>query len=283
MEIKTLSLTHFDTLFKAFSEAFAEYDMQLNRAQLRSMLLRRGFKPGLSLAAFERSKIVAFTFNGIGTFDGIPTAYDTGTGTLKTHRGQGLATKIFECAVPLLQEAGVRQYLLEVLQHNTAAVSVYRKLGFEVTREFHYFGQKNTEVRNEGPRADGGYTFRPIDLHIHREITLFWDFTPSWQNSFESIRRAAADFNYRGAFAGEKLVGYCVFEPASGDVTQLAVDRDHRRKGIGSLLLREMVECNRNDALKVVNTDTRCESITAFLEAKNIPVTGKQFEMIKRL
>ena len=82
------------------------------------------------------NKIVAFTLNGIGYFNRIPTAYDTGTGTLKNYRGKGLATKIFEYSIPYLKSANVKQYLLEVLQYNTKAVSVYRKLGFEVIREF---------------------------------------------------------------------------------------------------------------------------------------------------
>lgn len=283
MELKSLDRIPFDSLFRAFARAFSDYDIRRDQPQLQSMLRRRGFDPALSFAVFEGEQIVAFTFNGTGMFDGVPTAYDTGTGTLQAYRGQGLATRIFEYAIPHFRQANVRQYLLEVLQHNTPAVSVYRKLGFEVTREFNYFGQSNREVRNQVQSPDPGYTLKPIDIEAYPEIPGFWDFTPSWQNSFESIRRAAGDFSCLGIFTGENLVGYCVFEPASGDVTQLAVDRDHRRKGVGSLLLREMVECNRNDALKVVNTDTRCESITAFLQAKNIPVTGQQFEMIKQI
>jgi ribosomal protein S18 acetylase RimI-like enzyme len=107
------------------------------------MLKRRGFNPDLSFAAFDNNEIVSFTFNGIGNFNGIPTAYDTGTGTLKSHRGKGLATQIFEYSIPYLREAGIRQYLLEVLQHNTKAVSVYKNLGFKTSREFNYFAQKN--------------------------------------------------------------------------------------------------------------------------------------------
>ena len=44
-------------------------------------------------AAFENDEIIAFTLNGIGTFNGIPTAYDTGTGTIKQYREQNIAGK----------------------------------------------------------------------------------------------------------------------------------------------------------------------------------------------
>ena len=69
----------------------------------------------------------------------------------------------------------------------------------------------------------------------------------------------------------------------SGDVTQIAVDKQHRRKNMATLLLQEMVKLNRHNAVKVVNTDISCSSITEFLKTKNIGVSGKQFEMIKKI
>ena len=118
MEIKSLKETDFGTICRAFGKAFADYELQLNDAQLQAMLTRRGYLPELSFGAFDGDELVAFTLNGIGTFHDIATAYDTGTGTLPDYRGQGLATKIFEYSIPFLRAAGIRHYLLEVLQHN---------------------------------------------------------------------------------------------------------------------------------------------------------------------
>jgi ribosomal protein S18 acetylase RimI-like enzyme len=236
------------------------------------MLKRRGFNPDLSFAAFEGNKIIAFTLNGIGYFNGILTAYDTGTGTLKEYRGQGLATKIFEYSIPYLIESNIKQYLLEVLQHNTKAVSVYRNLGFETTREFNYFICKNEEINNEIKTSDVSYLIQPIEIEKFKSIPDFWDFHPSWQNSFESIKRAPDNFISLGVFTDKKLIGYCVFDPTSGDITQIAVDKQFRRKGIASLLLKEMIKINKNDAIKIINTDVSCDSNTSFLKEKNIDI-----------
>lgn len=283
MEIGSLGNTSFDNIFRAFEQAFADYEVQNNKEQLRSMLTRRGFDPDLSFAAFENDEIAAFTLNGVGDYNGMPTAYDTGTGTLKQYRGQGLATKIFEHSIPYLRRHGIKQYLLEVLQHNSNAVSVYRKLGFETTREFNYFIQDNSQIHNEIEVADIQYSIRHISIPEMNSVSEFWDFYPSWQNSFEAIRRAATDFICLGAFMDNDLRGYCVFEPVSGDITQIAVHEQYRRKGIASLLLKEMTGLNKYNTLKVLNTDVSCDSITAFLEAKNIQARGKQFEMIKNI
>ena len=53
IRIKSLKNTSFDELFEAFRQAFAEYEMQLNRAELQAMLKRRGFDPEFSFAAFD--------------------------------------------------------------------------------------------------------------------------------------------------------------------------------------------------------------------------------------
>lgn len=283
MEIKSLANTTFDELFAAFEQAFADYEIQIDKAEHLAMLRRRGFDPALSFAAFDGDKIVSFTCNGTGDFYGTPTAYDTGTGTLKDYRGQGLATRVFEYSIPYLKEAGIVEYLLEVLQHNTGAVSVYRKIGFEVSREFYYFRTEAGLIRNETKHLDFPFDLRPIDVAVHPSIPSFWDFRPSWQNSLESIGRSPEGFVSLGVFAGERLVGYCVFEPSSGDVTQIAVDREYRRKGIGSLLLDEILKLRLHDSIKVINTDTTCDPMTAFLKSKGMEPAGKQFEMIRKL
>jgi ribosomal protein S18 acetylase RimI-like enzyme len=270
-------------IFRAFSRAFADYEVQLNKEQLQTMLKRRGFNPDLSFAAFDGNEIAAFTLNGIGNFNEVSTVYDTGTGTLKEYRGKGLVAKIFEHSIPYLKKTGVKQYLLEVLQHNVKAVSVYKNLGFEVTRELNYFVQKSGEINNEIKPSDVSYSVKQIDIDKLDLIPTFWDFYPSWQNSFESVKRAAGDFVSLGVFSGNKLMGYCIFESGSGDITQIAVDKQHRRKGVASLLLEEIIGLNKNDIVKIVNTDISCSSITDFLKSKNIEITGMQFEMIREI
>lgn len=283
MEIRSLTGIDMDTICKTFHQAFANYEVRLNNVQLKTMLKRRGFVPDLSFAAFDKNEIVAFTLNGIGNFNEVPTAYDTGTGTLKEYRGKGLATQIFEYSIPYLKDRNIKQYLLEVLQHNTKAVSVYRNLEFKTTREFNYFMQKNDKINNEIKSKWPHHSVQQVGIESLGSTSDFWDFYPSWQNNFEAISRKTDDFVILGAFTKERLTGYCVFEPASGDIAQIAVDKQNRRKGIASSLLREVIRLNKNDTIKIINTDISCNSITDFLKTKNIHVKGKQFEMIRKI
>lgn len=279
-EIKSLHGISYKDIYTAFQEAFQDYEMQLNKAELQVMLNRRGFVPGLSFGAIHKNRLVAFTFNGIGLYRGRKTAYDTGTGTIKEFRGQGLATRIFEFSLPFLKEAKVQQYLLEVLQHNKKAISVYEKLGFKISREFNYFIQEQVKINLNYKPLDPSFQIESLELDSDETIAGFWDFVPSWQNDFDAIHRNAGDFKMVGAYFNKRLIGYCIFETHSGDISQIAVDRPYRRKGIGSHMLREVLKYNQHPSIKVINTDIECTSITRFLESRSIPLKGKQYEMV---
>lgn len=279
MEIHNLESTDFDTIFSGFQRAFSDYDVHFEKEEVRSILKRRGYDPTLSFAAFDNEAIVAFTLNGTGLFNNIPTAYDTGTGTAKEYRGQGLAGKIFNFSLPYLKEAGIRQYLLEVLQNNHKAISVYEKIGFRITRELLCFRQTIADI-NKHSTTTSPAEIKPLSIESIRRAQTFCDFNPSWQNSMESIERGDSGLRYLGAEIDGALVGFCVFDPATGDLAQIAVNPESRHQGIASRLLNEATYRMKTDFIKVLNVSSDNPTLPAFLEGKNITLASKQFEML---
>lgn len=279
MDIKNLTGVGFETVFRGFERAFADYAISFEKDEVRSMLKRRGYNPELSFAAFEGNDIVGFTLNGTGTFNGVATAYDTGTGTAKEYRGQGLAGKIFNHSLPFLKDAGISQYLLEVLQDNSRAISIYRKIGFEITREFDCFRQAINQLSFTG-KENKDCSVKEISTEDVSALDRFCSFAPSWQNSSESIGRGAGGLQFLGAFVDGHNVGYCVIDPQSGDIAQLAVREEMRRQGIASRLLHEAIARMSTEHLKVLNVDSREVEMHAFLAARNIALASRQFEMV---
>lgn len=278
MEIRNLEHTDFDTLFHGFEKAFADYEIHFEKEEVRSMLKRRGYNPQLSFAAFDKGEIIAFTLNGTGTFKGVPAAYDTGTGTVKEYRGQSIAGKIFTYSLPFLKEAGISQYLLEVLQNNQKAIGVYRRMNFEVTREFDCFRQTIKQIDNRKVNTD--CIIEQVDTNSIKQAQHYCDFNPSWQNSMESIERGISELTCLGAFLNGKMVGYCVFDVHTGDLSQMAVQSEYRRKGIASRLLQETLVRLETDFIKVLNISSDNPTMPTFLQSKGIPLASKQFEMV---
>lgn len=283
MEIRSLDKLGFDVIFESFSQAFADYEIQQTKAGLTTMLTRRGFCPERSFGAFDGDKLVSFTLNGVGEFQKVRTAYDTGTGTLKEYRGMGLASQVFTHSLPHLKSAGIKQYLLEVLQHNTKAAKVYRDLGFKESREFYYFLVNRTQVTAKSFELPANYQLKQVRVEECLPGAVFHDFAPSWQNSFDAILRKPDDFIAFGVFYEDLLAGYCITEPLNGDITQIAVDKKHRKRGLGNSLLARAVDVAESDMLKVVNTELQAEEFTSFLASHNIKPSGKQFEMVRAI
>ena len=256
MVIRSLTAADFDAVFEAFNAAFSDYvvPLTLTREQLAEMLRRRGWVPEASVAAFEDERMVAFTLNCIDGHRG----YDDGTGVVPSHRRLGLARKLMLESIDLLRARGCTEYVLEVIDSNTKAADLYRSLGFRETR-----GLQCWSFDGAGEEIGSGT--------MHAE---WCDIEPSWQNSTSSIRRAAAPH----VILGDEQ-SYAVVFPGNGDVPQLAVDPAHRRKGLGTRLLRAAA-ATAGKPLRINNIDDRHEGIARFLEAAGAVRTVRQLEMI---
>lgn len=280
-EVKPLTGIGIDELYLAWEDAFQDYPVQISKEDLESMLFRRSYNAALSFGYFDEGKLVSFILNGIGDYNQLKTAYDSGTGTIKSHQKRGLATALFNASIPYLKQAGVQQYLLEVLKQNEAAISVYKKLGFEVSRVFDYYFIYNQDVAKKEVALPQGFEFREIEMSALNGLDYMHDFAPSWQNSTVALNRKTDGFTGLGVFSGDTIVGYGVIEPERGDLSQMAIAKPYRQKGIGTVLFYKLLTLSKHERVKVLNCDNSCTSVSGFFAHHNIEVKGQQFEMIK--
>lgn len=283
IQVKPLAQINIDKLYESWEDAFSDYVSTLNKVELKRMLKRRGYSAELSFGAFDDDKLVSFTLNGVGTHGGRKTAYDTGTGTIKEYRGRGLVKKVFIESLPYLKQAGMEQYLLEVLQDNAPAISIYTGVGFQTTREFCYFIKPTNEVSIKEKTLPNDLEIKRIDSVMEREMSGMWDVQPSWQNNFDAVKSSLNDFIILGAYKTEQLVGYGIVEPASGDITQLAVQKEYRRQGIASSIFKQLVAKNKADIVKVINVESTCNFVISFLAHHDIEQSGMQYEMLREV
>lgn len=279
--IRSLATCTFDELYACHIKAFKDYPFQWNKEALSKTIQRRGYDPSLSFGAFHENNLVAFTWNGIGMFNGLTTAYDTGTGTIEAHRGKGLASKIFEYSIPFLKEAGIAQYILEVLEENEKAYSVYQKQGFVTTRTFDCFRTNMDQWLLPVYDLKETVSLKEIDFSYQSSMEAMIDFPLSWQNNFQALLKNPGDFVILGAFKNDELVGYGIVEPGSGDISQLAVAKNERRKGIGSMIMAELKKRITADIVKIVNIPSTEKEIINFVNNNGVAKTVSQFEMIR--
>lgn len=160
---------------------------------------------------------------------------------------------------------------------------IYRKLGFETQRNFNYYSAKLSDIVPVLQVNHTACRILPSDLKNCLNQTAWFDFHPSWQNDRASLERGIDNLDILGAYEREELVGFVIFEPASGDISSLAVAKDYRRKGIGKSLLKSAVSHFQSDVLKFTNVDCDCESVTGFLSSLGLTPKGQQFEMVRKI
>jgi ribosomal protein S18 acetylase RimI-like enzyme len=261
--IRTLTHDDFESLFAAFTAAFSDYvvKLSLTREQLREMFTRRGWIPSLSIGAFDGDTMVAFTVNCV---DGA-LAYDSGTGVVPTHRRRGLARAVMQKSFEVL--GGCEGYVLEVLDNNPSAIALYRDLGFKEVRGLQCWSYESERGLSTPSPPEGRAEATPY----------VWDVQPSWQNSTASIARA----NQARTILGDDD-GYAIVFPETGDLPQLAVRREARRRGVGTRLLNAAAHV-AGKPLRIMNVDERDAGIAAFLERAGAKRTVRQLEMLRPL
>ncbi|MFC2134695.1 GNAT family N-acetyltransferase [Bacteroidota bacterium] len=285
ISIKALNGISIETIHDAFTKAFSDYvePIDLTLKQLQHMIERRGYTPELSFGAFSEEKLVGFTLNGTGEWEGELTAYDTGTGIVKEFRKQGIASRMFKESLPVLREYSIKQYLLEVIVTNTSAYELYKKAGFKVTRNFDYFVSTKDKISIEKDKLRDDLELKIIKTPDWKLFKSFWDFTPSWQNSIDAIKRKFEYFAIIGLFENEKLLGYGIIERHSGDIAQIAVDKSHRKEKIGTTLLHHLFRYAEIQRVKIVNSVADNESIRKFATRLGFPAGLGQYEMLLKL
>lgn len=271
---RLLTSADFDSLHDCFLTAFSDYevDMRMSREQFRQRLTRDGISLEMSAAAFEGERMIGFCINGLGQWQEKMTAYDGGAAIIPEYRGRGVAKELFAFLIPRLREAGVVQYLLEVLTSNVPAATLYRKLGFVETRRLAVFrSDKRIQAAND-------VGIRRVEQPDWQLFQTFWDGYPSWQNSTAAVERVAADRVIAGAYVNDECVGYGVVFVPSANLMQLAVSPTHRRRGIGSAILASL---ETSEPLKINNIDEEMQGALAFYEANYYKHVLSQYEMIK--
>lgn len=283
---QTLESSESQVLYQTFLAAFSDYavPLDLSFADYQKMLKRRGINRHISVGAFSEAdqQLIGMMINGLREWRGKTTAYDLMTGVIPSYRKLGVTKKLFAEVLTILKEEKVEQYLLEVLQENHAAVSLYKKQGFEVTRGFSVFKQpKETLLASQNDHSVN--SVETIELLDWELLRSFWDFYPSWQNTEDSILAVQEAFACVTVSYGMQVVGYGLIDRETGDIPQLAVQTEYRRRGIGRSILSALANQTSASTVSTLNVEDSCKGMLKFLNDSGFKETTKQYEMVLSL
>ncbi|RYD97644.1 MAG: GNAT family N-acetyltransferase [Sphingobacteriales bacterium] len=278
MEIRRLTNKDRAALLHTLNGAFADYivPFQLDVEQLQFKMASEDVLPEYSAGVFDAGKLIAFIMHGFRTATGKKIMYNAGTGTLPAYRGNGLVGKMYDYLLPFLKAQEISQLVLEVIENNQRAIRAYEKNGFSIRRKLLCFA--GTLQVSTAPDI---YTVLPLHTLDWGILRSFWDIEPAWQNAIATMDNIQP--KAFGAFAGDELIGYILFNPDKKRLYQLAVAPRHRRKGVATQLLKHMQEALPQQKIQWNNVEEAATGLKLFLEKQGLANTLNQFEMIKNL
>ncbi len=274
MQFNTLQHIPIEVVTNCFNKAFSDYEIPLNFSieAMQQKIFNEDVDLSLSVGAFDNEQLTGFIFHGVGMVDGKKTMWDGGTGVIPEYRGQQLTPKMYNHILPLLKEHGAKRILLEVLENNIKAKSIYLKLGFTDIRLLHaYRGllqdppaiTHNVVVTNE---------------YDTDALLALADWQPAWQQMNDRLKNHGASILTAYIKDGEQPVAYIRYNDYTKRIYQFAVGKQYRKQGMGTALFNHVAGDNTTP-LSIINVDARDESTNAFLRSLGLEQFLSQYEM----
>jgi ribosomal protein S18 acetylase RimI-like enzyme len=265
-----------EEIVETFNTAFSDYffPMKFTKEQFERKLFVEGGRLDLSVGAFKNDKLIAFILHFA---DKKSMVYNGGTGVVPDFRGNNLTSKMYEFIKPKLIANKFDTIILEVLTQNLSAIKTYQNQGFKITRELNCFKGKLKSA---------------LTLNIVHEIVelkeinwnlaqTFWDYTPTWQNSIQTVNNLKEQNVTFCIKSDDKILGYLIYNPNAKRIHQLAVHKDYRNQGLAQLLLDAVSQIDSENS--IINVDSRDEVLIKFLEKNGLNNYTNQYEMELRL
>lgn len=134
-----------ETAFKTMELGFSDYMISLGLTMERfeqGILKRDANELEHSFIAYDGDEAVAVWLSGIKIIDGVKTMRCGGAAVIPTHRKLGIGKLLYEAQHKYAQELGIQRLMLEVIQGNTPAITLYENVGYKIVREIGYFSIK---------------------------------------------------------------------------------------------------------------------------------------------
>lgn len=261
---KALHETSPEQLAECFNAAFSDYEqpIRFTPKSLEYYLTASAVDLSLSFGAFCGDLLVGFILNSSGIYHGLEVVFDAGTGIIPEHRGKQVFSRLFDYTCRQLQLRGVEKYCLEVLQSNHHAVSIYRKKGFSIRREY-------SVLTASGPRQNWDQPVPVIPYPDFKAFPTEFSVDPSYEHTSHTVSRNPQLYEVLCL----ENQAYCIYAKRNGELIQLHYNDPDALKEVLSALIR------RYPSAMAKNIDFTCPHVIDMLKELGFKEILKQYEM----
>ncbi len=282
MTVSSLRGISMETLSRASNEAFGDYavDVQMTPAEMETLCRQNSVSLEDSAGLFDDERLVGFWLNGIRTIEDVTWGYDSGTAICKAYRGRGLLSRLAELSDSLVEQRGVREYVLEVLTQNEKAYEIYRKLGFEVRRKL--LCPKRLDRSGTVHAVPEGLTVAEstLDPAIFPRLPSM-EYRPSWQYADTSMIGIREMIHTVCVRREERILGCGMAITDRPRIAQLRFEDPVWDGPIPALVLERLCRALERRPVIAGNVDQSAGRTLALLARHGFELDVEQFEMTR--
>lgn len=276
-QFRFFQASEIDALYAGFLKAFSDYyvDFRPSPHQFRRRIFEKlHIAPEVSGLVWEKNEVVGFILHTTGRYQGLETAYNGGTGIIPEKRNQKLGLKLYQMLLPVLKRKGVQRILLEVITKNAQAIHFYEAIGFQYKRLLKCF------------KTYSAYPlYSPKDLGIREvrtlnaEYAVFREFEPLFLDHAGHLMHNLKNEVILEVISGDQLVGYLIFQPRLGRISQMGIHQEFRDHGVVNALLGHAQAVAEIKNLTFLNVPEEAADTINSLENLGFQNEVDQFEM----
>ncbi|CTQ61651.1 GNAT family N-acetyltransferase [Roseibium album] len=265
-------------LCAAMNSAFSDYCVPLSLTVDKFLYFQkqRGFSAEHSFVSMSGSDIAGFWYSTAPSASYGSRGYAVSVGTDPRHRRKGILKNLFKAVVEKQKSDGANGMQLEVISTNERALRAYELFGYKHQRTVRVcrLPKHSLPVSRRNDLRIDALTVEELP----DDENDYFDTLPTPQNSRASLTALRGRMNLIGVSENGRLLGWGAANP-DGSVAQIAVHRNFRRNGIGSVLLEGLGQSVDTDHLTFVNVDVSATGVNAFLDRAGAEDLLQQFDM----
>ncbi|HIJ16654.1 MAG TPA: GNAT family N-acetyltransferase [Thermoplasmata archaeon] len=275
IELRHIEKGQLDALVDAQNEIFSDYlvPMKSSRAFFIDFVQSVGGNIANVIVAMDGGRIVGYANPVVDRGE----AWIGGVGVVPGHRGRGIGEKLMLAAEDFSRNQGAETSILEVIQGNTRAHGLYRRLGYEDVRN--YVCAEGKPMQFAGYGATPRKTSAEELIKIHEEAYA----GTCWQrrkiHGLIASAKSSECYIVDGGFVLVRKVD------TTGYIPYLGVVPSRRGEGVGTSLAKfALNRLHELGTFKIAIYNLNEEpSVLRMLDKFDFAVTMKQIEMRKSL
>ncbi|UFJ40245.1 GNAT family N-acetyltransferase [Brevibacillus humidisoli] len=209
VQIKRLTECTLEEAVTAWNKGFTGYyvDASTTADKFVSRMGQEDLSPSLSVVACIEGRPAGLTLSGLRTIHGRKVAWNGGTCVAPEWRGKGVGEIMIKAALERYEQEGVDTATLEAFVQNESAISLYRKMGYQVVDRLLFL--ERTGPFTAEPFAQSGEDLYTIRRVTPREVGLlpFYPRLAPWQTQWQSAKEGEGllVIDQKGAVVGFAL------------------------------------------------------------------------------